>query len=391
MRVAIFGASGFVGSTFVEQLLFKKSYEEVRVFIHSSGNAWRLARRELNLRLVDVLSRTEVRKALEGCTHVVNCTRGPDEVMLMGLRNLLQESRLQGIQRFIHLSSVAVYGDPPSPESKYEEAKPNPAPQSYGWVKAQQDLMVSQAHQRGLKSIILCPPNISGPYSPFVLGVLNDMRQGTLALLDEGKMVINLVDVENLCHAIELALTCEEADGRRIFVTDAEPITWKDFTEALMPIADRKDPLPSFPREEFLKLFRPEQRKDHISFLRTIKHLVSSDVRAALRKDPFLEKVDHSIRSLIGKLPVRVEDRLRYAIEGPISVRKVADSNPYSSRYNVQQLRGVYHTCERAKKSLGYEPRYTFTESMTRFCAWYQAMYGVGTESWKLTRELETI
>ena len=72
-----------------------------------------------------------------------------------------------------------------------------------------------------MNSAILCPPNISGPYSRFVLDILKDMRQGTLALVDEGKMILNVVDVNNLCHAIELALISEKIDGRRMFITDA--------------------------------------------------------------------------------------------------------------------------------------------------------------------------
>ena len=75
-RIAVIGASGFVGSTLVEQLLM--GTDEVVPFIHSSGNAWRIARLGIELRALDLLDGRQVEAALHGVTHVVNCSRGGD-------------------------------------------------------------------------------------------------------------------------------------------------------------------------------------------------------------------------------------------------------------------------------------------------------------------------
>src|SRR5579871_4347434 len=130
MKVAVFGASGFVGATLVEQLLAQKGVE-VRPLIHSYGNAWRLSRAGIALKTVDILSPADVAAAVAGCTHIVNCTRGSTDVMIQGLKNLLQASEAAQVQRFVHLSSVAVYGDMPPPESEREDAATNPYPGSY--------------------------------------------------------------------------------------------------------------------------------------------------------------------------------------------------------------------------------------------------------------------
>jgi len=94
-RIAVVGASGFVGSALVERLLVQGA-DEVVPFIHSSGNAMRLARRGIELRMLDLLDSTQVEAALSGITHVVNCSRGDEDVMLTGLRNLLAASRKRG-------------------------------------------------------------------------------------------------------------------------------------------------------------------------------------------------------------------------------------------------------------------------------------------------------
>src|SRR6185369_11974080 len=113
MRVAIVGASGFVGATLLERLLGRGV--ELRALIHSSGGAWRLSRHGMPLHAFDLLSPDETTRALDGCTHVVNCSRGSRALMFEGLQNLLDACLRLRIERFIHVSSVAVYGDPPPP------------------------------------------------------------------------------------------------------------------------------------------------------------------------------------------------------------------------------------------------------------------------------------
>ena len=161
-RVAVVGASGLVGATLVESLL-RRGRTEVRPLIHSSGNAWRLARRGIELRPVSLLDPKGLADALRDCTHIVNCSRGGDDVMLQGLKNLLEIAKAMGTARFVHLSSVAVYGDPPPPESVREDAPARPKKETYGAIKLAQDEMVRKAAGAGLPAVVLCPPNISGP------------------------------------------------------------------------------------------------------------------------------------------------------------------------------------------------------------------------------------
>ena len=386
MKVAVFGASGFVGSTLVERL--RGDVETVAV-IHSFGNAWRLARASVPMKTVDITSAAAVSGALEGCTHVVNCTRGSSEVMFDGLKNLLAASKANNIRRFVHLSSVAVYGDPPPPESEREDARANPPPGSYGAEKLKQDDMVASAAASGLDCIVLCPPNISGVYSSFVSNVLTDMRNGSFALVDGGARPNNTIDVDNLAHAIVLSLNAAKGDGKRIFVSDGVGLTWKDLSDALAPLAELDAPIASIPAQALRLPQAPA--KPSISLWRSMKHLVSSDVREAIRRDPLWAKVDAKIRKLASLGGKSIEDRLRHSIEGPRKIAKVADAAAYSSRYNAMQLRGVWHRIDRAREVLGYEPLLDFSESMARFRIWYETMHGFGQPYWPLVRTLNAI
>jgi nucleoside-diphosphate-sugar epimerase len=385
-RIAVIGASGLVGSTLTERLLAQGS-DEVVPFIHSGGNAMRLARRGVELKMLDLMDRGEVEAALAGVTHVVNCSRGDDGVMLSGLTHLLAASRRHRIARFVHLSSVAVYGDPPPPESVAEDAPTSPARGTYGWIKLQQDRLVAKATAEGVPSVVLCPPNISGPYSYYLVALVDALRAGTFALLDDGASPCNLIDVENLCHAIELALREGPADGARLFVTDDADTSWGNVVESMLPLAQPDGAVPRVGRPELVGDTAAGGRRS-ISLTGSLKHLVSSDVREAMRKDPLWEKVDVALRRGVAHLGRSVESRLRLSVEGPIRVAKAAPRQRWDTGLCRQQLRGVRHSCELAKQRLGYTPLYTVAQSMRAFQNWYRASHGMDTSVWPLLRQL---
>ncbi len=385
-RIAVFGASGFVGATVVERLLARG--HSVRPLIHSTASAWRLGRYGIDLRPVELLNAGEVRTALEGCTHVVNCSRGPRAVMFQGLRNLLEASRELGIRRFVHLSSVAVYGDQPPPESSHEDAPTKPVPDSYGWTKLEQDGMVQAACRRGLPSVILCPPYIAGAYSNFVLRVLDGIQAGSFALVDAGTLPSNLIDVQNLAQAAELALFCEEADGARIFVTNDEDTRWRDVAEALLPLVGRPVSLDTVRAEDARRLVGSAATPKP-STIRTFKRLISSrEVLNILREDPLLQRSYLLAQRLGGIVSPALVRRLKAQVSPPPRIARQSPSPRYDKHLVSLQLRGVRHTCDRARAVLNYTPELSFAASMQAFATWYRRTHGWGEDYAPLFGEL---
>jgi nucleoside-diphosphate-sugar epimerase len=383
-RIAVAGASGFVGATLVESLL--ESGRDVHPLIHSSGNAWRLARRGLRLTTVDALEPRSLAEALRGCTHVVNCMRGEDSVMLDGLRNLLAAARETGVQRFVHLSSVAVYGDPPPAAAADEDGPTQPQPGSYGWIKLRQDEMVQKAHAAGLPAVILCPPNITGPSSDYLLQLVGAIQSGAFALLDDGSAPCNVVDVRNLAGAIVAALDGSRADGRRYFVTDGAPVSWARLVGTLAREARIDVPLRSLGIAELA--LAPDAPIPKPSLLRAMKHLVSSDVRAALKRDPLWARLDRFALSMVRRWGGGMADSLRRSVEGPLAVPKPPATRTLNVRLCRQQLRDVVHSSARARADLGYRPQHDFDSSMRDFGTWLRAARGMDTPAWPLLQEL---
>src|SRR5215471_16179659 len=124
-KVAIIGASGFSGSSLCERLFFNSEFEPVPI-LHTPARSARLARFPVQLRVADLLDIEQVRKAINGCDYLVNCSRGDIASMTKGLRNLIQAGTQAGAKGLIHISSTAIYGNFESGVTIDESARPRP-------------------------------------------------------------------------------------------------------------------------------------------------------------------------------------------------------------------------------------------------------------------------
>ena len=386
MRVAVVGASGFVGATLVERLLGHGT--DVRALIHSSGGAWRLSRHGIPLPAFDLLSPAETARALDGCTHVVNCSRGTRALMLEGLQNLLDACRAARVERFVHVSSVAVYGDPPPPSSAHEDAPAEPARDGYGWDKLRQDRLVQEACRRGLPSVLVCPPYMTGRYSNFLLRLVRTIAEGRFALVDGGAAPCNVVDVHDLAQAMELALTNGPGDGSRVFVTHDEPISWRELAEAVAPLAAVAS-LPAMTAADGQRLARTGT-PERASTLRTAKRILgSSGVRALLREDPLAQRAFRLLGRATRALPASLRGRVERLMRPPRRYAPPASGPAWDRQLCTIQLRGVRHLGDKARAVLGYRPELSFADSMRGFRAWYAGTRGWGAEWAPLLRALE--
>lgn len=392
MKVAIFGASGLVGATLTERMLAAGEHEIVPI-IHTAGNAWRLARLGIDLTQADVTNRDDVLRAVDGCTHVINCALGSNQALVTGIRNLLAACATQPIERLVHLSSVLVYGEPPSPESEYEDAKPQVESGSYQDFKLRQDVLVQEACDQGVSAVNLCIPNVSGIYSRYVLDIVASLRAGTFALVDGGSHPVVLGDVGNIAHALELGLHANEADGTRIFINDGGDATWADVVRALAPLAGREpDEIPSISYDEAQLLVGGGGQSGIKAHLGTLRRIAGLDaVKNLVKENPDLSREFRSLRAKYEGLPGWAAKPLTSLLKGGGGSKPAAGPRPnYELRFLLHQLRGVRHRIEKARRVLGYQPPYDFDASMGAFAAWYETIQGYNQDGWPLYEELLT-
>jgi len=306
--------------------------------------------------------------------------------MLGGLDNLLHASAKAGVKKLVHLSSVAVYGDPPPASSSSEDAPTQPAPGSYGAIKLEQDKRVQRAAANGLRSIILCPPNIIGPYSDYLTEIIQSIETGRFCFIDGGSSCINVVDVNNLSACILCALHAEVGDGRRLFACEPEDVTWRGLYEELAPVLRDHPQIPSIGSVQF------KEGETHVGpgsvkkrgAGSALKHLASDEVRTALRQNPMWASIEKAAKGGIRFMGKRVESHLRDTFGGPIKVATVWPEELINTKLVAQQLRGVKHDPARCQRELEFAPPLTFEQSMQSFREWYGEHFDFGSDEWAL-------
>jgi nucleoside-diphosphate-sugar epimerase len=166
------GGTGFLGGHVVEQLA-ADGWDVVALHRPSSDVS---DLRRLGVRLVegDVTDRASLERALPpgvgAVFHVaadVSFWSARDarqrRINVEGTRNVLDVARARGVGRFVHTSSIAVYGFQPG---VYDESAPKLGRGSrigYFATKAEAEDLVLKAAAEGLDAVVLNPSNIVGP------------------------------------------------------------------------------------------------------------------------------------------------------------------------------------------------------------------------------------
>jgi nucleoside-diphosphate-sugar epimerase len=368
-KVLITGATGFIGSRLCEVLALT-GIATARAFVHSTAAAARITRFPLDFAIGDLCDLSSVQSAMKGCDAVVHLARGGSQVMRAGHENVLRAAVDQGVSRFVHISSVAVYGNNPPPESSSETAPAKQTDMEYGNQKLLQEKRVHHyGARRGLPFTILRPPNVIGPFSAFTLEVVKRIREGTLAIVDGGKNPCNLVYVDNLVEAILLALFEQRAIGNIFFVTDGGQLTWEQFLNdhaALLGV--------SLPRISVADLVSKSGERLVRSSLREFPRvMLSGELRRVLRQIPAFRSFDGFLYSKFQSLPSNIQQAIRQRAQGPTVFRpKDGNNQVVYHRDNIHsaQCRTVAHSIEKAQRFLGYKALVSYREGMELTEAW---------------------
>jgi nucleoside-diphosphate-sugar epimerase len=233
--VFVTGGSGFIGRHVV-QVLDKHGYQ-VRALVR------RVPQQGFNP-TVDVVigdlgepeTYTAALNSVSAVVHTALTDNLSDEPQATSL--LQHMSAQAGVRKFIHLSSIAVYGDPPD-GAITEETPPLDASDAYPRTK----LAIESALQAGSslsETVILRLGCVYGPGGGWWSeGLLGQMGRGKLIAVNDGAGMANLVHVFDVA-AVVLTLLRRSNSHFDIFnITDGMPVTWRRYFSELETILGR--------------------------------------------------------------------------------------------------------------------------------------------------------
>ncbi len=141
-----------------------------------------------------------------------------------GTRILLESATSHDVSRFIHISSTAVYGIPDHHPLLEDDRLEGVGP--YGEAKIRAEQLCLEYRARGLCVPIIRPKTFVGPERLGVFELLYDWAFDgrNFPLLGMGDNRYQLLDVEDLCHAIYLCAT-----GERSLVNDTFNVGARQF------------------------------------------------------------------------------------------------------------------------------------------------------------------
>ena len=241
MHILITGGTGFVGSHTAALLL--RQGHRLRLLGRDFTRVQHLLAAGAEPLRADLRDHQAIVAACAGCDAVIHAGalsapwgRQADFLAtnVGGTAAVVAGCRRQGVRRLVLISSPAVLFDG---RDMIEATDARPYPKSfssaYALSKSIAERIVRAAHE--IDSVILRPKAIFGPGDSALLPRLIAAAQaGRLPQIGDGQNLVDLTYVENVAHAISLALSAEAAVGWTYTITNDEHVRLWDLIRSVL-------------------------------------------------------------------------------------------------------------------------------------------------------------
>ncbi len=236
-KVLVTGGAGFIGSHLVEQLLARGKGVKVtvadRMTPEHKDNLGAVVK-QIKILTADLRNPEACRAACRGQDVVLNLAAAVAGVgynmthngtmfrenMQLAL-NMIEAGRLEGVERFLVVSSACVYPAEctiPTPETEGFKGEPEATNRGYGWAKRMAEVLgQSYAAEFGMKIAIARPYNAYGPRDHF----------------DPEKSHVIAALVRRVCSGEDPVLVWGDGKATRAF------LYVEDFARGLLEVAEK--------------------------------------------------------------------------------------------------------------------------------------------------------
>lgn len=263
MKILVTGGSGFLGINLIRYLL-KENHSIISLDIADFD--YSDVKDKIKIFKGDIRNKNLLEKIINEIDVIIHTAAAlplypKDDIFstdIEGTKNLLMITKEKSVKRFIHISSTAVYGIPDH-HPIYEDDKLDGVGY-YGQAKIEAEKICLQFRNQGLCVPILRPKSFIGPERLGVFALLYDWAKDSknFPMIGSGNNRYQLLDVEDLCEAINLCIKLPESIVNDTFNIGAKIFgTMKDDYQAVLDYAGfgkKIIPLPEKPIIATLKI-----------------------------------------------------------------------------------------------------------------------------------------
>jgi len=238
MNHIVFGATGFIGSHVAEALA--ESGETITAIVRPGSNTDFLQQLGVKTRTLSAFSDDELCQVLHEGDVIYNCIA---DVHLY--KNLAQYNQTQvdvtktlaeaavqvGVERFIQLSTVKVYGDTPEHFITEDQAF-NPLFDFHQTMIDRETALKQIASNSGLKIILLQPAATLGRRSPVLKYFLEAHSHGSFPMIGNGQAKFSAIDTRDIGRAM-VFLAKADLSKENIFLLKGYETSWQNLKEKL--------------------------------------------------------------------------------------------------------------------------------------------------------------
>jgi nucleoside-diphosphate-sugar epimerase len=249
------GGSGFIGGALIRRLV--ADGWTVRALARSDASAETVRERGAQPVRGDLDDVGSMAAGAAGCEVAFHCAAhlgdwGRREDFergnVQGTRNALAAARQAGVRRFVHVGTeAALLAGQPLIEVDERAPLRFDSPALYSSTKARAEEAVIEANQNGLETVVVRPRFVWGRGDTTLLPAMTAMvRSGRFAWIGGGRHRTSTTHVDNVVHGLLLAAQ-RGARGGVYFVTDGEPVVFRDFVTRLLATQGVEAPGRSLP------------------------------------------------------------------------------------------------------------------------------------------------
>ena len=237
------GGSGFIGGALIRRLT--REGWTVRALARSESSERKV--REAGAEPVrgDVEDAASMRAGAEGCEYAFHAaamvgdwgTRDEFERLnVAGTQNALNACAQAGVRRFVHVGTEAglLAGQPLVNANESARLRPD-SPALYSSTKAKAEQAVRDANRDGgFETVVIRPRLVWGPGDTGVLpSILDAIRGGQFRWIGGGRHRTATTHVDNTVEGLVLG-AMRGRPGGVYFVTDGDPVVFRDFVTELV-------------------------------------------------------------------------------------------------------------------------------------------------------------